>query len=144
MRKIELAFFEEDANARTFPDKFLHRTIKNDRAGFLSAIAAIYREWARAGFPNGAKPLLQLSGNGPGLSVVSWQPMATGTPACRGRGNMTITQGTSEPRAMTELFKVCFAAFPNQEIKKPELYQTIDTESAENETLSWFGALHEN
>ena len=61
MRKIELAFFEEDANARKFTDKFLHRTIKNDRPGLLSAIASIYREWAARRVPAWSNPVHHLS-----------------------------------------------------------------------------------
>jgi hypothetical protein len=53
MRKIELAFFEEDPNSRTFTDKFLHETIKKNRGLVLSAVAALYNNWAAQGFPKG-------------------------------------------------------------------------------------------
>ena len=53
IRKIELAYFQEEANARKFRDPFLHQTIKEHRATFLSAIAAIFRHWAAEGFPKG-------------------------------------------------------------------------------------------
>src|SRR5215831_14093887 len=38
MRKIELAYFEEDPNDRKFKDKFLHRTVHENRGKILSAI----------------------------------------------------------------------------------------------------------
>jgi DNA polymerase I-like protein with 3'-5' exonuclease and polymerase domains len=55
-RPISLAFAEEDPNSRTFPDPHLHRTIKTKRAKILSAFAAIFKLWAKAGFPNGSTP----------------------------------------------------------------------------------------
>jgi hypothetical protein len=55
-RPIELAFYEEDPNARTFPDPHLHRTLKSKRAKILSAFAAIFKLWMQADFPNGLTP----------------------------------------------------------------------------------------
>jgi hypothetical protein len=55
-RPIELAFYEEDPNARTFPDPHLHRSLKKERPKFLAAFAAIFKQWEKAGFPNGTTP----------------------------------------------------------------------------------------
>jgi hypothetical protein len=55
-RPISLAFYEEDPNSRTFPDPHLHETLKKNRAKILSAFAAIFKAWAKAGFPKGKTP----------------------------------------------------------------------------------------
>jgi DNA polymerase I-like protein with 3'-5' exonuclease and polymerase domains len=55
-RPISLAFYEEDPNSRTFPDPHLHETLAKTRSKFLSAFAAIFKVWAKAGFPNGQTP----------------------------------------------------------------------------------------
>jgi hypothetical protein len=49
-RKIELAYYEEDPNSRTFPNKFLHEYVFKNRALILSAIAAIFEHWSKKGF----------------------------------------------------------------------------------------------
>ena len=55
-RPISLAFYEEDPNSRTFPDPHLHETLKKDRSKILSALAAVFKVWAKAGFPKGSTP----------------------------------------------------------------------------------------
>jgi DNA polymerase I-like protein with 3'-5' exonuclease and polymerase domains len=143
MRKIELAFFEEDANSRTFPDKFLHRTIKDDRAGFLSAIAAIYRGWAAVGFPEGKTPF---------TTYPEWAAIVGGVMQANGYGDPCLpfkgkyddSAGDNKSRSMTELFKVCFNEFPSQKVKKTELYRHVHGARDENDALSWFGALEDD
>jgi hypothetical protein len=53
MRQIELAFPEEDANKRKFESARLHEEILERRSESLSAVAALYRNWAERGFPKG-------------------------------------------------------------------------------------------
>jgi hypothetical protein len=53
MRKIELAYFEEDPNARVFKNRFLHQLVAEHRGLILSAIATLYHNWALKGFPAG-------------------------------------------------------------------------------------------
>ena len=57
MRKIELAYFEEDFNDRAFKNPFLHQAIRKHRGLILSAVNAVFRNWAKQGFPKGATPL---------------------------------------------------------------------------------------
>jgi hypothetical protein len=142
MRKIELAFYEEDANSRTFPDKFLHRTIKRDRAEILSAIAAICGEWARAGFPEGSTPFTTYP---EWAAIVGgiMQVNGYGDPCLPFKGKYDDTAGDNKTRAMIEVFKVCFAAFPGKAVKKTELYRHVHSAQTENDALSWFGALEE-
>jgi hypothetical protein len=44
-RRIELAYYEEHDNSRTFPNPFLHDWLKENRALILSAIHALYLYW---------------------------------------------------------------------------------------------------
>jgi DNA polymerase I-like protein with 3'-5' exonuclease and polymerase domains len=55
-RPICFAFYEEDPNSRTFPDPHLHETLKKNRTKILSAFAAIFKVWAKEGFPKGKTP----------------------------------------------------------------------------------------
>jgi hypothetical protein len=55
-RPICLAFYEEDPNSRTFPDPHLHKTMRRQRAKILSAIATVFKVWAKAGLPKGRTP----------------------------------------------------------------------------------------
>jgi hypothetical protein len=140
MRKIELAFFEEDANARTFPDKFLHRTIKNDRAGYLSAIAAIYREWARARFPIGKTPF---------TTYPEWAEIIGGVMIANGYGDPCLpfkgeyedSGGDRKTTAMTVLFGLCYERFGGDWITKKQIHELIAQRAEQTEELEWFGSL---
>jgi DNA polymerase I-like protein with 3'-5' exonuclease and polymerase domains len=55
-RPISMAFYEEDPNSRTFPNPHLHETLKKERTKILSAFAAVFKVWAKAGFPKGPTP----------------------------------------------------------------------------------------
>jgi DNA polymerase I-like protein with 3'-5' exonuclease and polymerase domains len=142
MRKIELAFFEEDANSRVFPDKFLHRTIKNSRAKILSAIAAIYREFAQAGFPEGSTPFSTYPEWGSLVGGVM-QASGYGDPCQPFKGKFADSAGDDKSRAMAELFKACFEEFPGQKVKKTGLYRHVHIGGAENDALGWFCPLEQ-
>jgi hypothetical protein len=53
MRGIDLAYYVEDPNSRTFNDAFLHDTVRQNRDYWLSAIAAFFEEWVRQGQSKG-------------------------------------------------------------------------------------------
>ena len=53
MRKIELAYFEEDFNDRAFKNPFLHQDVLKNRGLTLSAVNAVFQNWAKQGFPKG-------------------------------------------------------------------------------------------
>ena len=78
MRQIELAFSEEDANNRRFESEFLHEEIKGRRAEILSAVAALYRNWAEKGFPKGPTPF---------TSYPEWAQVVGGVMAAAGLGD---------------------------------------------------------
>jgi hypothetical protein len=51
LRKIELAFYEEDANSRIFPVEDLHGWVTQNRSLLLSAIHTFFLHWVRSGMP---------------------------------------------------------------------------------------------
>jgi DNA polymerase-1 len=75
-RPICLAFYEEDPNSRIFPDPHLHRTVKKNRARILSAFAAIFKVWAKEGFPKGTTPF---------ASFVEWAEIIGGVMLANGQ-----------------------------------------------------------
>ncbi len=142
MRKIELAYFEEDPNSRTFADPFLHQTIKDNRSLVLSAISALYDNWCAKGFPQGKTRF---------TSFPKWAEIIGGVMTAAGLGDPCLpfqgkyddNGGDNKTSSMLELFKVCNRAFKEEPIKKPQLYQCLQNEVADNELLSWFGHLEE-
>jgi hypothetical protein len=144
MRKIELAFFEEDPNDRKFKDKFLHRTITENRPLILSAIAAVFNHWAQEGFPPGKTDF---------ISYPEWAHTIGGIMTCAGLGDPCLpftssyeAGGDLKTAAMTALFGICFKNFANAWVSKSRIYQAIHhamkQEDAEPDSaLAWFGPM---
>jgi DNA polymerase I-like protein with 3'-5' exonuclease and polymerase domains len=144
MRKIELAFFEEDPNERKFKDKFLHRTITENRSLILSAIAALFNHWALQGFPLGKTDF---------ISYPEWAHTIGGIMTCAGLGDPCLpfassyeTGGDLKTAAMTALFGLCFENFADAWVSKSRIYQAIhhamEQEDAEPDSaLGWFGPM---
>jgi hypothetical protein len=116
MRKIELAYFEEDPNTRHFLNKFLHRSINENRSLILSTIAALYENWALQGFPLGPTTF---------VSYPEWAEVIGGVMLAAGLGDPCLpfksdydTGGDLKTAAMTELFRVCHEAFSDAWIEK--------------------------
>jgi hypothetical protein len=139
-RKIELAYFEEDENSRTFPNPFLHETIAADRAVILSAIAAIYQHWADQEFPKGQTPF---------SSFPKWSEIIGGVMMAAGLGNPCLSfRGAFEighdPEniALRALWTEAEAEekfkYPSAPIKA-DLYEL--SSSSETSNLDWFGSL---
>ena len=139
LRKIELAFFEEDPNSRSFPDKFLHRTVREHRSDMLSAIASLYDNWAKVGFPSGKTAF---------TSYPEWADVIGGVMRAAGlsdpclpfKGEYDTEGGDYRTAAMTELFKVCHKAFKETLVTKKQVYQCVQEAAETSEILRWFGA----
>ena len=148
MRKIELAYFEEDPNERKFKDKFLHRTVTENRCLVLSAIAALFNHWANQGFPIGRNDF---------ISYPQWAETIGGVMEAAGLGNPCLpfqssyeTGGDLKTAAMTALFRLCFKSFGDAWVTKKQIYQAIekvtgqeDDDSSDTEALRWFGPLED-
>jgi DNA polymerase I-like protein with 3'-5' exonuclease and polymerase domains len=146
MRKIELAYFEEDPNERTFKDKFLHRTVKENRGLILSSIAALFNHWASQGFPVGPNDF---------ISYPQWAETIGGVMTAAGLADPCLpfksdydTGGDLKTAAMTALFRLCFKTVEDAWVTKKQIYQAIEKvtaqgedDSADTDALRWFGSL---
>jgi hypothetical protein len=139
LRKIELAFFEEDPNKRTFPNPFLHDWIKANRGQVLSAIHSLFQHWISQGAPAG-KTLFN--------SFPRWAEVVGGVMVTCGLGDPCLAHegedlvgGDLREVAMKALYEVAFESFPEQWLKKGDIYDLIREQRENNERLSWFGDL---
>ena len=154
-RVIELAFFDENANGRTFPKPNLHGWVAANRDRIISAVFAIFRHWEKKGFPQG-KPF---------TSFPDWASQVGGVMLAAALGDpcqpyIGTYAGTSRDRrteAMAELFRVCFEAFPKDKsgdnrtvwVNKQQIYDVLhdaafpadDSAEEANEALQFFGEL---
>jgi hypothetical protein len=140
MRQIELAYFDENPNGRRFINKYLHKEIKNSRAEILSALNAIVVNWAKKGFPKGKTAF---------SSYPEWAEIVGGMMAAAELGDPCLPfksgyeiGGDLKTEAMTELFRVCHAAFgDNVWVEKPAIYKCVRNAAKDNDALHWFGEL---
>jgi hypothetical protein len=139
LRKIQLAFFEEDPNKRTFPNPFLHDWIKANRGQVLSAIHSLFQHWIKEGAPAG-KTLFN--------SFPRWAEVVGGVMVACGLGDPCLAHegedlvgGDLREVAMKALFQVCFDAFAGEWLKKSDIYDLIREKRENNDRLSWFGDL---
>jgi len=139
LRKIELAFFEEDANKRIFPNPFLHDWIKANRGQVLSAIHSLFQYWISKGAPTG-KTLFN--------SFPRWAEVVGGVMVTCGLGDPCLAHegedlvgGDLREAAMKALFQVGFDSFPEEWLNKTDIYRIIREQCENNDRLSWFGDL---
>jgi hypothetical protein len=140
-RKIELAYYEEDPNSRIFPNKFLHEYVLKNRPLILSAIAAIFENWADKGFPLCDTPF---------SSFPTWAQNIGGIMQAAGLGNPCLPfKGTfdigvdPEHESMRALWKELAAEFIYpKEAGRSDIYTLVD--SSETGALEWFGQMHES
>ena len=112
-RQIELAFYAEDPNSRTFPRPDLHGWIAENRSRIISAIFALFKHWAEKGCPEGPTPF---------TSFPDWSRIVGGVMAACGLGDPCLpfkaeyesVDRDTRTEAMTELYKVCYASHPGQ------------------------------
>src|SRR5260221_3540237 len=137
LRKIELEFFEEDANKRTFPNPYLHDWAKENRGRILSAIHAFFQYWISQGAPVG-KTLFN--------SYPRWAEVVGGVMVTCGLGDPCLPHegedllgGDLREVAMKTLFRVGFKKFPNQWIQKKDVYDLV--RDSDDDRLNWFGTL---
>jgi hypothetical protein len=142
LRKIQLAFFEEDANKRAFPVPFLHDWVKENRIEILSAIYSIIAHWMKQGAPKG-RTLFN--------SFPRWAEVIGGIMECASLGDPCLAHegedllgGDLREKAMRALFGTCYAdpAIREQWVKKSDIYDVITAQSENIPALEWFGNLN--
>jgi hypothetical protein len=140
LRRIELAFYEEDENSRAFPKVFLHDWIAENRSLILSAIATFYNEWIKAGMPPGATPFNSF----PQWASVIGGVMNTcelGDP-CQPHEDKDLIGGDRRAIAMNAVYSLVYGLHPNKWLTKQEVYKLIDANQEYDERLDWFGSFN--
>ncbi len=123
MRGIDLAYYEEDPNSRTFGNPFLHDTVRRDRDYWLSAIAALFEEWLRQGQPKGNTF----------TSFPLWAQVVGGVMLANGLGDPCLPQddfGATDRKTQTmkALYNYAWSEHRGKEITKADIYKLIDPE----------------
>jgi DNA excision repair protein ERCC-4 len=150
-RPIELAFYEEDPNSRTFPNPRLHQTHKAKRAQILSAFAAIFKQWGKDGFQKGLTPFASfvewaeiIGGvmranrehmyaafdplpleDGTTSEKAAKPPESWGDPCRAWGGKFADAVADRETAAMRALFIACRATFEESSVKNKEIVECV-------------------
>jgi len=140
VRKIRLAYPDEDANARVFRRPDLHGWVRNHRAEMLSAVFALVRNWFAAGQPAGPTPF---------TSFPEWSRIVGGITHLAGFGDPCLpheadgSTGDELTEAMRALFTLCYEAHPEEWLEKKEIYEVLEEQQVENDILNFFGDFSE-
>jgi DNA polymerase I len=141
VRKIRLAYPDEDPNARIFRNPYLHGWVLLHRAELLSAVFAFVREWFQNGQPDGPTPF---------ASFPEWARIVGGITHFLGFGDPCLphevdgSTGDELTEAMRVLFTVCYQAKPDEWIEKKTIYELIEDNQEDNDALNFFGDFSEN
>lgn len=137
IRKIELAFFEEDENARQFPNVFLHDWVTENRSLILSAIAAFFNHWREQGMKHGSSPF---------NSFPQWAAVIGGVmkecklgDPCLPHEDKDSIGGDKRTIAMQALYSLVFGLHPNKSLTKQDIFKLIAANQADDDRLEWFG-----
>ena len=140
-RKIELAYFEENPNSRIFPNAKLHFWVLDSRFLILEAIKSLVDYWLKSGCLPGLTPF---------VSYPYWAEVAGGVmrvaqlgDPCLPHQNDDLLGGDMREKAMRILFELCYQDWPNQWLKKSDIYDTLTKYQQNDERLEWFGDLSE-
>jgi len=134
-RFIELAYGEEPNNRRfDIPD--LHGWILTNRGELLSALAALVRHWNAAGRPSGRTPF---------ASFPEWARVVGGIMTAAGLGDPCLPHleaaqvgGDKLVDGMRTLFGLCYKEFPEQWVKKPQIYGLLEKDPDAG-LFDWWG-----
>lgn len=121
-RRISLAYFDEDANGRTFPKTDLHGWIRDNRGRILGAMAGLIWEWNSQGRPSGPTPF---------SSFPEWARVVGGIMVACGSGDPCLPQidGTFTQDRLTEdmktLFRIAQLAHPSESITRQSIRDLV-------------------
>jgi hypothetical protein len=139
MRKIELAFYDEFENQRTFPKPFLHEWVKQNRALILSAIDSCFAYWISQGMPPGATPFNSFPEWAQVIGGVM-QSCDFGDP-CLPHEDQDLIGGDRRTTAMRALYELAIDLKGNTWLSKQDVFDLIMANQAIDDRLDWFGDL---
>jgi hypothetical protein len=141
LRKIELAYYEEDANSRVFPVEDLHGWAANQRPLLLSVAHSIYQYWVKQGCPQ-AHPF---------SSYKRWGKFLGGALILAGLGDPTLPHDedpliAGDPRtaALKAVFELCYNHYPELWKDKKDIATLVAANQDQDERLDWFGDLSDD
>jgi hypothetical protein len=138
-RRINIAYYQEDENSRTFPMPYLHQWIKENRSLILSAIASLYDDWIKKGCPAGKTPFTSFPR---WAEVVGGLMTATGLgDPCQPHKDLGAFGGNLKEAAMRGLYEHCYAQAPDSWFTKTEIFNAIIDAQQQDDRLNWFGDL---
>lgn len=130
-RKIELGFYEEDANSRIFRHPDLHGFVDENRGRILGALAAFVSEWDQQGRPEGKSPF---------TSFHHWAKIIGGIMQACGLGDPCAKQEEdlaamdSETADMTTVFQLAHETFSESWISIPQVREMV---SSAGDVFGW-------
>jgi hypothetical protein len=135
LRKIDLAFYEEDANSRVFPTEDLHGWVRGNRALLLSALYAIFAYWDKKGRPPGT----------PFASYKRWGKVVGGAMLAAELGDPTqphqdksLLSGDLQTEAMKALYGLAYEHYPERWVPKKDIYTLVAAN--QDETIGSLGS----
>jgi hypothetical protein len=138
LRKIDLFFSQEDANARTFEIEDLHGWARDNRSLLLSAAYSIFHHWQlqdRAeGFPFASFKRW-------GRIVGGWMKIAELGDPTQPHAEEALYSGDVRTEAMKAIYELAFGLHPETWIAKKDLYKLVEANQEEDERLVFFGDL---
>ena len=141
IRKVELAFFEENENARIFPKVFLHQWVTENRALSLSAFSCLVDTWRSKKMPPGATPF---------NSFPKWAEVVGGIMQACDLGDPCLPNedrddigGDKKQSAMDALYSIVYAQHPETWISKQDVFALIGEKQEVDDRLEWFGDFSE-
>jgi hypothetical protein len=136
LRKIDLAYYEEDANSRIFPVEDLHGWAIQNRPLLLSAAHSVYLYWTQKGCPE-AHPF---------SSYKRWGKFVGGALILAELGDPTLPHEddpliTGDPRtaALKAVFELCYEHYPELWKDKKDISTLVAANQDQYERLEWFG-----
>jgi hypothetical protein len=141
LRKIDLAYYEEDANGRIFPVEDLHGWALSNRSLLLSAAHTICQNWVSKGMPP-AHPF---------SSYKRWGKFVGGAMKLAELGDPTLPHQeepliAGDPRlaAMKAVYELCYDHYGEQWKPKADICQLVAANQDQDERLDWFGDLNDD
>ncbi len=138
LRKIDLAYYEEDANGRIFPTEDLHGWAIENRSLLLSAAHSFYQHWTEGGRPE-AHPF---------SSFKRWGKFVGGALKLAELGDPTrphveeaLLAGDPRNAAIKATFELCYDLYPEEWKDKKDIVIAIAANQDQDERLEWFGDL---
>jgi hypothetical protein len=136
VRKIGLAFYDEDANNRVFPVEDLHGWVRSNRSTLLSAAFSIFNYWKKQGMPQG-KPYSSFKRWGRIIGGVM-QSVELGDPTLPD-GDDSLFGGDMREDAMTAFYELSYEHRPDLWTAKKEFYTLVAEHQDNDDRLLWFG-----